>query len=52
MQYFSGAGTGHIVFVDKDNLFGALVTRHFAFAAIDDILLVQIAVIKPSYNFV
>ena len=38
MQYFSGAGTGHFIFTYKYNLFGTLVTGHFALAALDDIL--------------
>ncbi len=39
MQYFTGAGAGHIIFTNKYHLLRALVTRHFAFAFLDDILL-------------
>ena len=42
MQYFSGAGAGHIIFTDKYYLLRALVTRHFAFALLDHILFAQL----------
>ena len=40
MQYFTGAGAGHVIFTDKFYLFGTLVTGHFALATLDDHLLI------------
>jgi hypothetical protein len=37
VQYFAGAGARHIIFTDKYDLFGTLVTRHLALAGLDNI---------------